>query len=140
MHLGKLLRTIYLCDYLPNTNFRREIHRALNVGESVHELQRTLCPAMIGPKRARRVEEHTAISASLALLTNLVMPGIPSASKRPSITSIRSAGNGGAWPWRGSALRRTVTSIFGDSSSFRSSVIPTGSSASVAVLTRALLL
>lgn len=36
--LGRLLRTIYLCDYFTKPAFRREIHRVLNRGESVHTL------------------------------------------------------------------------------------------------------
>ena len=72
-HLGRLLLTVYLCDYLSHPTYRRELHRALNVGEAVHELQRAICPTMIASKRARRTEEHAAISGALALLTNLVM-------------------------------------------------------------------
>jgi TnpA family transposase len=37
--LGKLLRTVYLCDYLGNPSFRREILDLLNQGEAVHSLQ-----------------------------------------------------------------------------------------------------
>jgi TnpA family transposase len=35
-HLGRLLRTIFLCDYFTRPEFRREIHTLLNRGESVH--------------------------------------------------------------------------------------------------------
>jgi TnpA family transposase len=38
--LGKLLRSLFLCDYLSNPAFRREVLRILNHGESVHTLQR----------------------------------------------------------------------------------------------------
>jgi TnpA family transposase len=34
--LGRLLPTIYLCDYFTKPAFRREIHRVFNRGESVH--------------------------------------------------------------------------------------------------------
>jgi len=34
--LGKLLRTIFLCDYFSKPHFRREMHTLLNRGESVH--------------------------------------------------------------------------------------------------------
>jgi TnpA family transposase len=40
--LGKLLRSLLLCDYLSNEGFRREILRILNRGESVHTLQRIM--------------------------------------------------------------------------------------------------
>jgi TnpA family transposase len=40
--LGRLLRTVYLCDYFSNAVFRREIHRQLAHGESTHSLQRAI--------------------------------------------------------------------------------------------------
>nr|WP_238987361.1 transposase [Cupriavidus taiwanensis]SPD48945.1 protein of unknown function [Cupriavidus taiwanensis] len=39
-HLGKMLRTFFLCDFFSNTEFRRELRTLLNRGESVHQLQR----------------------------------------------------------------------------------------------------
>jgi TnpA family transposase len=71
--LGRLLRTVYLCDYFSNAVFRREIHRQLAHGESTHSLQRAIYAGRIDPKRGRRDDELRAISASLALLTNIVM-------------------------------------------------------------------
>lgn len=41
-HLGGLLRTLFLCDYLTITDFRREILTLLSRGESVHQLQRAI--------------------------------------------------------------------------------------------------
>ena len=35
-HLGRLLRTLFLCDYLAIPDYRREIHTLLDRGESVH--------------------------------------------------------------------------------------------------------
>ena len=35
-HLGRLLRAVFLCDYVAIEDFRREIHTLLNRGESVH--------------------------------------------------------------------------------------------------------
>jgi TnpA family transposase len=40
--LGKLLHTLFLCDYFSNAEFRRELHTLLNRGESVHQLQRAI--------------------------------------------------------------------------------------------------
>jgi TnpA family transposase len=71
--LGRLLRTIYLCDFFTKPAFRREIHRVLNRGESVHTLQRAIHAGEIPHDRGRRTEEMHAISGSLALLTNLVI-------------------------------------------------------------------
>jgi TnpA family transposase len=71
--LGKLLRTIFLCDLLSNTGFRRELQRVLNQGESMHELQRAIHNGPIRAKHGRSREELTAISGALTLLTNVVM-------------------------------------------------------------------
>ena len=71
--LGRLLRTIYLCDYFTKPEFRREIHRVLNRGESVHTLQRAIHFGEVPQERGRRSEEMIAISGSLSLLTNLVI-------------------------------------------------------------------
>ncbi|WP_282611243.1 Tn3 family transposase [Pelagibius sp. Alg239-R121] len=71
--LGKILRTIYLCDYLGNLAFRQEMLDLLNQGESVHQLQRALHNGAITAKRGRSREQIKAISGGLALLTNAVM-------------------------------------------------------------------
>ena len=70
---GRLVRTQYLCEYFVDSDFRDAIRRVLNHGESVHQLQRTIRPHAIGPKRGRSREEQRAISGSLSLLSNLVM-------------------------------------------------------------------
>lgn len=72
-HLGRLLRTLFLCDYFSNIEFRREMHTLLNRGESVHQLQRAIYTGKIVPERGRRRDEMIAISGSLTLLTNLVV-------------------------------------------------------------------
>jgi len=71
--LGRLLRTLFLCDYFTNPAFRREIHTLLNRGESVHQLQRAIYYGKIAHDRGRRTDEMKAISGSHALLTNIVM-------------------------------------------------------------------
>lgn len=71
--LGKLLRSIYLCDYLGNRDFRNAILDLLNQGEAVHSLQRAIHPGPIGAKHGRSVEQISAISGALTLLTNIVM-------------------------------------------------------------------
>jgi TnpA family transposase len=71
--LGKLLRSLFLCDYLSNEGFRREILRVLNRGESVHTLQRVIHAGSIAASRGRRHEELVAISGALSLLANIVM-------------------------------------------------------------------
>jgi TnpA family transposase len=71
--IGKLLRTIYLADYLSNAVFRRTIHALLAQGEAVHRLQRAIHDGQIGGTHGRTGEELTAISGALTLLTNLVI-------------------------------------------------------------------
>lgn len=68
--LGKLLRTLFLCDYFSNVAFRRELHTLLNRGDSVHRLQRAIYTGRAAPERGRRRDEMVAISGSLTLLTN----------------------------------------------------------------------
>jgi TnpA family transposase len=72
-HLGRLLRSIFLCDYVTIPDFRREIHTLLSRGESVHHLQRAVYTGRIAPERGRRRDEMKAISGSHALLTNIVL-------------------------------------------------------------------
>lgn len=71
--LGKLLRTLYLCDYLSNLVFRTEILDLLNQGEAVHSLQRAIHNGPITAKRGRTTEQLGAISGALTLLANIVM-------------------------------------------------------------------
>jgi TnpA family transposase len=72
-HLGRMLRTLFLCDYLSNVAFRREIHALLNRGEAVHLLQRAVYSGRVSAARGRRHDEMQAISGSHALLTNIVI-------------------------------------------------------------------
>jgi TnpA family transposase len=60
--IGKLLRTIFLCDYFSKPQFRREMHALLDRGESVHQLQRAVHQGRIGTQRGRRRDELWAIS------------------------------------------------------------------------------
>ncbi|MGE3345891.1 MAG: Tn3 family transposase [Ramlibacter sp.] len=71
--LGKLLRTIFLCDYFAKPDFRRELHTLLNRGESAHQLQRAVYHGRIAAQRGRRGDEMRAISGAHALLTNVVI-------------------------------------------------------------------
>jgi TnpA family transposase len=72
-HLGRLLRSIFLCDYVTVEDFRREIHTLLSRGESVHQLQRAIHAGRVPHERGRRRDEMQAISGAHALLTNIVM-------------------------------------------------------------------
>jgi TnpA family transposase len=72
-HLGCLLRTLFLCDYLAIPDYRRETHTLLNRGESVHQLQRAIHGGQVAPERGRRRQEMAAISGAHALLINIVL-------------------------------------------------------------------
>jgi len=71
--LGKLLRTLYLCDFLSNLAFRGDILDLLNQGEAVHSLQRAIHNGGITAKHGRTTEQLAAISGALTLLANIVM-------------------------------------------------------------------
>jgi TnpA family transposase len=72
-HLGRLLRTIFLSDYMAVNDFRREIHMLLDRGESVHLLQRAVYSGKVAPERGRRADEMRTISGSLTLISNAVI-------------------------------------------------------------------
>jgi TnpA family transposase len=71
--LGKLLRSLFLCDYFTITPFRRELLRLLNHGELLHTLQRAIHTGSLAAARGRRHEELEALSGALTLLANLTM-------------------------------------------------------------------
>jgi hypothetical protein len=71
--VGKVVRSLFLLDYLTKPAFRREIHRVLVQGEAVHLLQRALMAGRIEARHGRSIREVTAISNALTLLTNIVM-------------------------------------------------------------------
>jgi TnpA family transposase len=108
-HLGRLLQTNFLCDYLAHEAFRREIHRILDHCESVHQLQRVIYYGLIPTRRGRRHEEALALSGSLTLLTNITRAwttyrvqksppslgfgaGCVSGQMRPGVDSVRKPG------------------------------------------------
>lgn len=71
--LGLVLRTLFLADYYTNPVFRRELHRVLNRGESIHKLQRAIYSGRMPHNKGRTMDALVAISGSLTLLSNLVI-------------------------------------------------------------------
>jgi TnpA family transposase len=71
--LGKLLRTLFLRDYIAEAALRVQIDRLLNRGEAVHVLQRAIHGGSLAPKRGRTPEQLAAISGALTLLANIVI-------------------------------------------------------------------
>lgn len=73
VHLGRLIRSIYLCDYISSEELRRTIHRILVHGESVHTLQRAIYSGSFSKPRGQHEKELHAASGSLTLMTNLCL-------------------------------------------------------------------
>ena len=71
--LGRLIRSIYLCDYFLDEEFRRTINRILAHGEAIHNLQRAIYTGTFSKPRGARDEELVALSGSLTLLTNMCL-------------------------------------------------------------------
>lgn len=71
--LGRLFLSIFLCDFVSNEPFRRELLRVLDRGEATHRLLRAIHYGNIPAARGRRREELSAISGSLTLLSNITM-------------------------------------------------------------------
>ena len=62
--LGRLERSLFLCDVLTNTAFRRGLSRLLFHGESYHNLERAIHYGSIKAARGGRHEELVAISGA----------------------------------------------------------------------------
>lgn len=71
--LGRLFLSLFLCDFVSNEPFRRELLRILGRGEATHRLLRAIHYGNIVAARGRRREELSAISGSLTLLSNVTM-------------------------------------------------------------------
>jgi TnpA family transposase len=73
VQLGRLLRTIFLADYLVNPRFRREILRVLNRGESTNSLKRGIYTGRVSSYQAKHEDEMQAVADALSLIANIVM-------------------------------------------------------------------
>jgi TnpA family transposase len=71
--VGKVMRSVFMLDYLVIPEFRREVHRLLARGESLHALQRALLAGRIEAKHGRTEDDANAISGPLSFLTNVVL-------------------------------------------------------------------
>lgn len=70
---GRLVKTIFILRYLNSEDYRRQINRQLNRGESLHALRRFLMFARQGELRKREPEELAEQSHCLTLVTNAVV-------------------------------------------------------------------
>jgi hypothetical protein len=73
VHLGRLLRTVFLSDYFINDVFRWELLRALNRGEPVNSLKRAIYAGRVASHQAKQPDEMQAVADALSLLANIVM-------------------------------------------------------------------
>lgn len=73
VYLGRLIRSIYLCDFLVSEELRRTVHRILVHGEAVHQLQRSIYAGTFSKPRGQHEPELHAASGSLTLMTNLCL-------------------------------------------------------------------
>ena len=72
-HLGRLLRTVFLCDYFLNDVFRCELLRVLNRGEAVNALKRAIYTGRVSSHQAKQHEHMQAVADALSLLANILM-------------------------------------------------------------------
>jgi len=70
---GRLIKTIFILRYLNNEDYRRQINRQLNRGESIHSLRRFLMFARQGELWKHRAEELENQSSCLTLVTNSII-------------------------------------------------------------------
>jgi TnpA family transposase len=73
VHLGRLIRSLYLCDYFLSEDLRRTVNRILVHGEAVHTLQRAINAGTFSKPRGQHEDELHAISGALTLVTNLCL-------------------------------------------------------------------
>ena len=73
VHLSRLLRTVFLCDYFLNDVFRRELLRVLNGGEAVNALKRAIYTGRVASHQAKQPEKMQAVADALGLLANIVL-------------------------------------------------------------------
>jgi TnpA family transposase len=71
--IGKLVKSVFILDYLSNEPLRRRINEQLNKGEELGALRRFLFFANEGEMRRRLPEAQTDQALCLALATNAVI-------------------------------------------------------------------
>lgn len=71
--IGRALKTMHILRYLDSEDFRRQIGRELNKGESSHDLSRFLCFGKEGALRGREFEDQLHTFSCLSVLHNAVV-------------------------------------------------------------------
>lgn len=70
---GQIEKTMFLLDYIHSEEFRRDIQRQLNKGESLHALRRFLFYGTQGQIRYNSLDDQTTQGYCLMLITNAVV-------------------------------------------------------------------
>jgi len=67
---GRLIRTLYVCQYVADEELRRRVRRLVNKGESLHALRRDLFFAHQGHVRRRHLDDQVDQALCLTLVTS----------------------------------------------------------------------
>lgn len=70
---GRLLKTIYILEYIQNENIRHQIHRQLNLGEHRHAVARYVFFANRGEFRTGDIDEIMNKASCLSILSNAIL-------------------------------------------------------------------
>jgi len=70
---GRMIKTIFIVQYLQSEPYRRRINTQLNKGEALHALRQFLMFGNEGKLRQRHLDEQTNQASCLTLLTNIVI-------------------------------------------------------------------
>lgn len=71
--LGRLLKTIYILNYIQDGTLRRQVHKQLNLGEHRHAVARYIFFANRGEFRSGDLDEIMNKATCLSLLSNAVL-------------------------------------------------------------------
>jgi TnpA family transposase len=71
--MGRIERSIFICDYLLDTKLRRRSHAILNKGESRHALARAVFLHQLGELRSRIAETMAYRASGLNLVINAII-------------------------------------------------------------------
>ncbi|MGV2911065.1 Tn3 family transposase, partial [Bacillus safensis] len=71
--MGRIERSIFICDWLLDTKLRRRSHAILNKGESRHALARAIFLHQLGELRNRVAETMAYRASGLNLVVNAII-------------------------------------------------------------------
>ncbi|MCB8839423.1 Tn3 family transposase [Aurantimonas sp. VKM B-3413] len=71
--IGRIERSIFICDWLLDTKLRRRSHAILNKGESRHALARAVFLHQLGEMRSRAAETMAYSASGLNLVINAII-------------------------------------------------------------------